>query len=55
MKPDGVLPDGTKEGDGKHSYAFYLEYGTSKMQARPYLRPALARCRGALFRIIAGG
>ena len=39
----------------KSSYALCLEYGTSKMQARPYLRPALARCRAALFRIIAGG
>ena len=42
------------QGGGKGSYALCLEYGTSKMQARPYLRPALARCRAALFRIISG-
>jgi hypothetical protein len=39
----------------KGSYALCLEYGTSKMQARPYLRPALVRCRKAIFRIIVGG
>ena len=38
----------------KGSYALCLEYGTSKMQARPYLRPALARCKATLFRIISG-
>lgn len=42
-------------GEGSHSYAYYLEYGTSKMKSRPYLRPALARCRAILFRIIAHG
>ena len=40
---------------GSHSYAWYLEYGTSKMAARPYLLPALRRLRGQLFRIIATG
>ncbi|MFA5377925.1 MAG: hypothetical protein WC455_19400 [Dehalococcoidia bacterium] len=39
---------------GKGSYALCLEYGTVKMAARPYLRPALARCRKAMFRIITG-
>jgi hypothetical protein len=40
---------------GSHSYAWYLEYGTSKMAARPYLVPALRRLRAQLFRIIATG
>ena len=40
---------------GSHSYAWYLEYGTTKMAARPYLLPALRRLRGQLFRIIATG
>ena len=47
LKPQG--------GEGSHSYAWYLEYGTSKMAARPYLLPALRRLRGQLFRIIATG
>lgn len=55
LKPDGILPGGKPSGDGKHSYAWYLEYGTSKMAARPYLLPALRRLRGQLFRIIATG
>lgn len=46
LKPQG--------GTGSHSYAWYLEYGTSKMAARPYLVPALRRLRGQLFKIIAG-
>ena len=36
------------------SYALCLEYGTNKMAARPYLRPALARCKAKLFQIISG-
>jgi hypothetical protein len=40
---------------GSPSYALCLEYGTSKMAARPFLRPALAKCRRAIFRIIALG
>lgn len=40
---------------GDPSYALCLEYGTGKMLARPYLRPALARCKATLFRIIAFG
>jgi hypothetical protein len=38
------------------SYALCLEYGAPKinLKARPYLRPALARCKAALFRIISG-
>ncbi|MFA5401617.1 MAG: hypothetical protein WC359_14300 [Dehalococcoidia bacterium] len=42
------------QGGGKGSYALCLEYGTNKMAARPYLRPALARCKATLFRIISG-
>lgn len=42
-------------GSGSHSYAWYLEYGTSKMAARPYLLPALRRLRAQLFKIIATG
>jgi hypothetical protein len=47
-----LKPQGSQ---GSHSYAWYLEYGTSKMAARPYLLPALRRLRGQLFRIIATG
>lgn len=38
-------------------YAAALEYGfpPRNLLARPYLRPALARCRRAIFRIIATG
>jgi len=32
-------------------YGLYLELGTSKMQARPYLRPALRRCAKTIERI----
>jgi HK97 gp10 family phage protein len=35
-------------------YAKYLEYGTSKMQARPFLLPALNRMKDQLMNIIAG-
>ncbi|RLE37706.1 HK97 gp10 family phage protein, partial [Candidatus Woesearchaeota archaeon] len=28
----------------KAHYAGYVEYGTRKMAAQPYLRPAIARC-----------
>ena len=38
-----------------HSYAFYLEMGTSIMAPRPYLRPTLAREQRNLLRIIAHG
>lgn len=41
-----VVLDNTKKSDSKKSkdtkqYAYYLEYGTSKMRAKPFLRPAL--------------
>lgn len=36
-------------------YGLYLELGTSKMEARPYLRPTLARLRDEIARIVATG
>jgi len=36
-------------------YAKWLEFGTSKMKARPYLRPALARKRNEIYGILANG
>ena len=33
-------------------YGYYLEYGTRRMAARPYLRPALLACRGKIMRIM---
>ena len=36
-------------------YAFFLEMGTSKMHARPFLRPTLAACRDAILQILATG
>lgn len=32
-------------------YGFYLEVGTKNMQPRPFLRPALVRCRKKVIRI----
>ena len=43
------------EGSAEHSYAFYMEMGTGKMAARPYLRPALLRNRKAILRTVAHG
>lgn len=43
------------EGGSPHSYAYYLELGTEKMKARPYLRPAVYRLRGTILRIIVSG
>ena len=44
------------QGTSRSSYALALEYGAPSINLlpRPYLRPALARCRAALFRIISG-
>ena len=36
-------------------YAFFLEMGTSKMRARPFLRPTLAACRDTILQILATG
>lgn len=35
-------------------YALHLELGTSRMAARPFLRPALANSRAAIERILRG-
>jgi len=35
-----VLPNGSKAKDTRQ-YAYYLEYGTEKMTAKPFIRPAL--------------
>jgi len=42
-------------GDNNGGYAFALEYGTSKMKARPYLRPTVLNNRRQLSRIVGGG
>ena len=42
-------------GRDKVSYAAALEFGTSKMDARPYLDVAIKRNRGVLMRILTGG
>ncbi|MDD5712003.1 MAG: hypothetical protein PHY31_04500 [Smithellaceae bacterium] len=39
----------------EHSYAFYLEMGTSKMHARPYLRPALIRNKSKILQLVTHG
>lgn len=51
MRPgDKDNPDSTK-----HSYAWYLEKGTTRMRPRPYLMASLRRMRSTIFRIIATG
>ena len=49
MKP------GDEGQSGEHSYGYYLEYGTSQMLARPWMHPALLRCKAMLKTLIAGG
>lgn len=36
----------------KYSYAFYLEFGTSRMAARPFMYPALRKCADRIARLI---
>ena len=43
------------EQEGGHSYAYYLEVGTAKMQARPYLRPAVLRNKKKILEIVRHG
>jgi len=38
-----------------HSYAYYLEMGTTKMAARPYLRPALIRNKAKINHLVTHG
>jgi len=40
---------------GGHSYAYHLEVGTSKMKARPYLRPAVLRNKKQIMEIVKNG
>lgn len=46
LKPQG--------GPGSHSYAWYLERGTSRMAPRPYLVAALRRIRGSIRAVLSG-
>lgn len=45
---------GVLKGKGKAWYAFFLEFGTRKMRARPFLRPAVFNNAREIVRIIAG-
>lgn len=40
---------------GKAANAFWVEFGTSKMPAQPYMRPALAATRDEMIKTINGG
>lgn len=35
-------------------YSIFVEYGTSRMAAQPYLRPALEKNKGRIRRLLAG-
>ncbi len=39
----------------KVDYAAHVEYGTSRMMARPYMRPALDACRRTILKLIKEG
>lgn len=53
VSSDRVLIGSSLQPEGSdHSYAWYLEMGTTKMEARPYLRPALDNNREAIKRIL---
>jgi HK97 gp10 family phage protein len=49
----GVSMKSVAKGGAPH--AMLVEYGTSKMAPRPYMRPAIAAARPAVARIIADG
>jgi len=56
---DGVTDAkvGVRSGDDpdKYNYGFFLEFGTSKMHARPFLLPALNKSMEAIKRFITQG
>lgn len=49
-----VGPMATKDGKSL-KYARFLEFGTRKMSARPYLRPALQRAKARIAAVLRGG
>jgi HK97 gp10 family phage protein len=51
---DGTLYAVITAGGGDQYYVTFLEYGTSKMKARPFMRPALKDNRTEIKRIIRG-
>jgi HK97 gp10 family phage protein len=51
---DGTLYAVITAGGGEQYYVTFLEYGTSKMKARPFMRPALKDNRTEIKRIIRG-
>lgn len=48
-------PGAKKLPAGPYIYAAFIEYGTSKMQARPFLRPAFLQSVGDVIEAIRGG
>ena len=50
----------SQSGDGavayaEENYAVYVEFGTYKMAAQPFLMPALSAAEGAVMSAVAGG
>lgn len=44
-----------KRGEGGAFYAHMVEFGTVKMPAKPFLRPALSECKGRIRGIVQNG
>lgn len=44
-----------QRGEGGAFYAHMVEYGTVKMPAKPFLRPALHECKGRIKGIVQNG